>query len=111
MHEAPGPKTRGQPLTCARGELNRRTTTLDHARTAVLSVKPRSRCLRFAPVTSGACAPGVHQPAFFSYVSIKCSIPTLCACASCSWGIGQMRPAQHRAKVRLVHFLRDGRPT
>ena len=51
-------------VTCARGELNRKTTTLDHARTTVLSVKLGSRCLRLPPVTPGACTPGVHQPVF-----------------------------------------------
>ena len=47
---------------CARGELNRKTTPVNHARTAALSVKPASRCLRFPPVASGPCTPGVHQP-------------------------------------------------
>ncbi|GGD10184.1 hypothetical protein GCM10007231_06270 [Nocardioides daphniae] len=61
MIEGPDPEI-GAFFTCARGELNRETTTLDHARTAVLSVKPASRCLRFPPVPSGPCTPGVHQP-------------------------------------------------
>ena len=52
------------PRWCARGELNRRSTTLSQTRTAVLSVKPGSRCLRFSPVSSQACTPGVHQPMF-----------------------------------------------
>lgn len=43
------------------GELNRRKTTLVHARTAGLSVKPASGVLRLTPVSSGACTPGVHQ--------------------------------------------------
>ena len=40
------------------GELNRRNTTLNLARTAVPSVKPVSRCLRSAPVSSGVCTQG-----------------------------------------------------
>jgi len=62
MDEAPdlGP---GACHTCARGELNRETFTLDQAELALLSVKPASRYLRFPPVTPGACTPGVHQPA------------------------------------------------
>ena len=64
MDEGPGSDDPGPCHTCARGELNRRTTTLNHARTARLSVKPASRYLRFAPVTSGLCTLGVHQPVF-----------------------------------------------
>lgn len=64
MAEAPDPRTRGQPLTCARGQLNRRIPTLDQAQTAALGVKPTYRCLRLTPVSSGACTPGVHQPVF-----------------------------------------------
>ncbi len=45
---SPDPRT-GACLTCARGELNRKTTTLNQAPTAVLSVKP-------GPVASG-CLP------------------------------------------------------
>jgi len=63
MDKAPDPKTRGLSRdACARGELNRRSTTLDRASTPVLSVKRLSRCLRLTPVPSGLCTPGVHQP-------------------------------------------------
>ena len=55
VREVPG-------MWCARGELNRRTFTLDQAQTAALSVNPVSRCLRLTPVSSGVCTPGVHQP-------------------------------------------------
>lgn len=56
------PQVKDLGLLCARGELNRRNTMCNHARTTVLSVKPVFRYLRLAPVTSGLCTPGVHQP-------------------------------------------------
>lgn len=59
-----GSKIRGQSLTCARGELNRETTTRDPAQATVLSAKAMFRCLRLPPVSSGPCTPGVHQPVF-----------------------------------------------
>ena len=56
--------------------MNRRTTPLDHAGTAFLSVKPASRCLRLPPVTPGACTPGVHQP-MCSCAKSKARVPTI----------------------------------
>jgi hypothetical protein len=46
MGEAPDPRTRGLPHVRTAGELNRETTTLDHARIATPSVEPGSPCFR-----------------------------------------------------------------
>jgi hypothetical protein len=45
------------------GEVERRNTTLYDSRTAVLSLKRVSRCLRSTPVHRGV-HPGVHLPRY-----------------------------------------------